>query len=101
LNDLQVGDVIQILEGESIPADCILLRTKKGTNGMCFVQTTDLDGERNLKPVFASKYIDYYFKQIFMDRKIKFSSEFIAPSKDMYFYDGRIKLVKIHPEVRT
>lgn len=59
-------------------------------NGVCFVQTTDLDGERNLKPVMASKFIDTYFERIFVKRDIKFEAEFTAPSSDMYFYDGII-----------
>jgi P-type E1-E2 ATPase len=37
LNDVKVGDVLKIMEGETLPADCILLRTKKECNGMCFV----------------------------------------------------------------
>jgi hypothetical protein len=49
---------------------------------MCFVQTTELDGERNLKPVLVSRYIDYYFKRIFIDRDIDFKvkdADEIAP----------------------
>jgi hypothetical protein len=61
---------------------------------MCFVQTTELDGERNLKPVLVSRYIDYYFKRIFIDRDIDFKAEFIEPCKDMYYYDGKIILTK-------
>ena len=61
---------------------------------MCFVQTTELDGERNLKPLMSSRYIDYYFKRIFIDRQMGIRAEFIEPCKDLYFYDGRIQLSK-------
>lgn len=61
---------------------------------MCFVQTTELDGERNLKPVIASKYLDFYFKRIFVERDMKLKAHFVKPDKDMYFYDGRIELSK-------
>ena len=92
LKDVRVGDVLKIKDNETIPADCVLLRTKKRSNGMCFVQTTDLDGERNLKPVVTSKYLDYYFNRIFLPstNAIDFKSRFCTPTKDMYFYRGLI-----------
>jgi magnesium-transporting ATPase (P-type) len=37
LDKIRVGDILKIKDGDSIPADCILLRTKKKANGMCFV----------------------------------------------------------------
>ena len=61
---------------------------------MCFVQTTELDGERNLKPRVSSRYLDYYFSRIFMEKQMKFKAEFIEPCKDLYFYDGTITLSK-------
>lgn len=91
---MEVGDILQIFDGETFPADCVLLRTKKGNNGMCFVQTTELDGERNLKPRVSSRYLDYYFSRIFIEKQMKFKAEFIEPCKDLYFYDGQITLTK-------
>ena len=91
---VEVGDILQIFDGETIPADCVLLRTKKGTNGMCFVQTTELDGERNLKPLMSSRYLDFYFSRIFIEKQMKFKAEFIEPCKDLYFYEGQIILSK-------
>lgn len=65
---------------------------------MCFVQTTELDGERNLKPLMSSRYIDYYFSRIFIEKQMKFKAEFIEPCKDLYFYDGHIILSKSNPK---
>lgn len=87
--------MLKIRDGETIPADCVLLRCKKKAKGMCFVQTAELDGERNLKPVIASKYIDFYFDRIFKNRSdISFEGHFIGPTKNMYFYEGQIELTK-------
>lgn len=61
---------------------------------MCFVQTTELDGERNLKPLMSSRYLDYYFSRIFIEKQMKFKAEFIEPCKDLYFYEGQIILSK-------
>jgi phospholipid-transporting ATPase len=81
-----------------VPADCVLLRAKKDMNGMCFVQTTDLDGERNLKPIVTSKFIENYFEKIFLERSVAFEAQFTQPCADMYYYDGEIILTKLDGE---
>ncbi|XXQ33697.1 Phospholipid-transporting ATPase [Plasmodiophora brassicae] len=47
-SDVRVGDVLQISDGQSIPADSILLSTCI-PNGIGFIETSNLDGETNLK----------------------------------------------------
>lgn len=45
---IHVGDIMKIYKDEEVPVDiCILKSSKK--NGMCFVDTVNLDGESNLK----------------------------------------------------
>ena len=39
---------------EQFPADLVLVSASNNT-GKCFVMTANLDGETNLKPLFASK----------------------------------------------
>lgn len=54
--DILVGDIIQVLDDETVPADCLLLSTdpsRKDQLGQCFISTGNLDGERNLKPKMA------------------------------------------------
>jgi P-type E1-E2 ATPase len=46
---LKVGDIIQLEDYQIVPADCLLLYTHE-ERGECFVQTAQLDGERNHKP---------------------------------------------------
>lgn len=46
---IQVGDLIVLKENEPIPADCLLLGSNLPT-GMCYIQTSSLDGEKALKP---------------------------------------------------
>ena len=53
---LRVGDVIVLDHDNFIPADCIILQTDD-PNGQCFINTSQLDGERNLKPKLAPRMI--------------------------------------------
>ena len=53
-DELKVGDVIKLKDGEVAPADLFILTTKD-SRGECFNKTTSLDGETNLKPKLAVK----------------------------------------------
>lgn len=51
--DVQIGDVLEIHNRENIPADLVMLSCSD-PNGTCFVMTSNLDGETNLKPRLVS-----------------------------------------------
>ncbi len=51
--DVRVGDVLEICNRENVPADVVMLSCSD-PNGTCFVMTSNLDGETNLKPRVVS-----------------------------------------------
>ena len=55
--ELRVGDVVEVKDGDIVPADLVLLTTK---DDKCeaFNKTASLDGETNLKPKLALKNIN-------------------------------------------
>ena len=55
--DLAVGDVVKLRDGEIIPADLVLLTTKD-EKCEAFNKTASLDGETNLKPKMALSAIN-------------------------------------------
>ena len=46
--DVAVGDVIRVQSEESFPADIVLLASSE-PEGLCYIETANLDGETNLK----------------------------------------------------
>ena len=50
---LEVGDIVLMKNEETFPADLVVLSTSN--KGDCFIKTSSLDGEKNLKKRFQTK----------------------------------------------
>ncbi|CAD8146015.1 unnamed protein product [Paramecium octaurelia] len=81
--DVLIGDIIRIDELEIISADIVVLQTSQ--DGICFIETSSLDGEKNLKPKQAIKET----------QTIECRSgviECINPNPLLYTFDGTLYL---------
>jgi phospholipid-translocating ATPase len=56
--DIYAGDIVHLSCDEIIPADILLLHSSDSA-GLCHVETSNLDGETNLKQRQVVEGIDY------------------------------------------
>ena len=66
--DIQIGDFVRVDQDEFFPADLLLLRSTED-EGVCYVETKNLDGETNLKNKSVPKMLWSTFDE--MDRSIQ------------------------------
>ena len=84
---LKHGEIILLYENKNVPADMILIDSGFG-EGICYVETSSLDGEKTLKLKVANKYT-----QGFISNDIKTNKgieRFVQPGK--YSFNGYIKI---------
>lgn len=83
---IREGDLILLVENEETPADLLLLYSK-GIASTAFVETSNLDGEKNLKakrPVRAFRdNFDFARPQV-ADLRLTYP----PPNSDIYFFEG-------------
>ncbi|KAH8096781.1 calcium transporting ATPase [Cristinia sonorae] len=92
--DLKPGDVIRMENDEFIPADVILL-TSSEPEGLCYIETANLDGETNLKIKQASPQTS----QLTSPRLVttlhgSLRSE--HPNSSLYTFEGTLDLLTEH-----
>ncbi len=88
--DIEVGDIVKIQAEESFPADLVLLSSSE-PEGLCYIETANLDGETNLK-----------IKQACQETSNLISPESIGsiqgtllsepPNSSLYTYEATFKL---------
>ena len=47
--NIKIGQILMIQSDEMLPADIVVIKSSL-ENGMCFLETSSLDGEKTLKP---------------------------------------------------
>ena len=81
-----MGDILKLETNGFIPADCIILQAEDRL-GQCYISTSNLDGERNLKPRFAPKMTQGRLMEL---SSSNITIQCIDPDKDIYRFDGKM-----------
>lgn len=88
---LRVGDLVKISEDEIFPADLVLVASSS-PDGVCFVQTGSLDGEKSLKKKVIPKLMKEVIPQTGFAFDFTGQCEADAPGRDLEKFHGRIEL---------
>ncbi|KAJ8082391.1 phospholipid transporting ATPase [Marasmius tenuissimus] len=86
---LDVGDVVLLRDNEQVPADFIVLSTSD-PDGMCYLETKNLDGETNLKPRKAVKSTMSISSEDDLERS-SFVLDSEPPHPNLYLYHGILR----------
>lgn len=87
--DIHVGNIVWLRENDEVPCDLVLIGTSD-PQGICFVETSALDGETDLKTrVITSACMGLASEQL---HKIKGVLECPNPDNDIRRFDANIRL---------
>ncbi|KAI1487303.1 P-type ATPase-like protein [Biscogniauxia mediterranea] len=95
--NLQVGDFVRLYNDDELPADVIVLSTSD-SDGACYVETKNLDGETNLK-VRQALRCGRTLRHARDCERAQFSIESESPQPNLYKYNGAIKWRQNLPRV--
>ncbi|GBB83626.1 hypothetical protein RclHR1_10320004 [Rhizophagus clarus] len=87
--DVKVGDIVRLENDESIPADIIILSTSE-PDGLCYVETKELDGETNLKIRHCISSTASIKSELDCER-VSFYVESEPPHSNLYSYTGVLR----------
>ncbi|OCK78643.1 phospholipid-translocating P-type ATPase [Lepidopterella palustris CBS 459.81] len=93
--NVQVGDFIRLYNDEEIPADVVVLSTSE-SDGACYVETKNLDGETNLK-VRQALHCSRGVKHARHCERSEFVIESEGPHSNLYAYSGVIRWTQRNP----
>uniref|UniRef100_A0A5B6Z7T4 Phospholipid-transporting ATPase n=1 Tax=Davidia involucrata TaxID=16924 RepID=A0A5B6Z7T4_DAVIN len=85
---LRVGDLVKVDKDEFFPADLLLLSSSYG-DGICYVETMNLDGETNLKRKHALEVTASLHDEISF-QKFKAVMKCADPNEDLYSFVGAL-----------
>lgn len=89
--DISVGDVVRLESDDFIPADMVLVSSSE-PEGLCYIETANLDGETNLKIKQASpQTAPLTSPQLVMTLRGSLRSE--HPNNSLYTYEGTLDLI--------
>ncbi|KAL6117541.1 phospholipid-transporting ATPase IA isoform X2 [Pungitius pungitius] len=85
-----VGEVVRAANGDHLPADLVILSSSE-PQGMCYIETSNLDGETNLK-IRQGLQMTADIKDIDSLMRISGRMECESPNRHLYEFVGNIRL---------
>ncbi|KAG2074889.1 Ca-transporting ATPase [Suillus decipiens] len=89
--DLCVGDIVRVESDEFIPADLVLISSSE-PEGLCYIETSNLDGETNLKIKQASPQT-YSLTSASLASALHGTLRSEQPNNSLYTYEGTLELL--------
>lgn len=86
---LEVGDIVLLRDNDQVPADIVVLSTSD-PDGMCYLETKNLDGETNLKPRKSVKATSSIMSEEDIERS-SFMLDSEPPHQNLYLYHGVLR----------
>lgn len=83
-----MGDWVKVDINETFPTDLIVIKSAN-SEGICFIETSSLDGEKNLKPKGAMPQTLNWFTD--KEPTVQGSVTCIPPDQDLYKFEGTLK----------
>eukprot|EP01038_Epipyxis_sp_PR26KG_P006476 gene6476-8908_t len=92
--DVMVGDLVKINKDQEIPADIVLLASSEA-DGICFIETANIDGEANLK---FKKCVRSNDDQILCKtaddlNNINISMYYEHPNSSIHYFNGKMEIL--------
>lgn len=88
--DIAVGDIIRLVENAEVPADCVVLSTSD-PKGLAYIQTTNLDGESNLK-VRSAPSTTQVLNSLQTISGFQGVIECAHPNEHLYSFDSQLRI---------
>ncbi|XP_037531124.1 phospholipid-transporting ATPase IA [Nematolebias whitei] len=85
-----VGEVVRAANGDHLPADLVILSSSE-PQGMCYIETSNLDGETNLK-IRQGLQVTADLKDIESLMRLSGRMECESPNRHLYEFVGNIRL---------
>ncbi|XP_008293346.1 probable phospholipid-transporting ATPase IA isoform X6 [Stegastes partitus] len=87
---VEVGDIIRVNGSDFVPADAVILSSSE-PQGMCYIETSNLDGETNLK-IRQGLQMTSDIKEIDSLMRLSGRMECESPNRHLYEFVGNIRL---------
>ena len=87
--EVKLGDIVKVLNDEHFPADLLLLNSSE-KDGICYVETKNIDGETNLKFKQANSKLKQFSETREQINSFSFAITTKMPNEFIYQFNGTV-----------